>query len=115
MSNGDLVLIKEDNPRLKWPLGVVTDVFIGKDGLVRSVKVKTKKGEMTRPVKKLYELEVGRSEELITSNVSCDDLDKDVPVCDMNPKLPLKTVNDDAVIPKSRSGRVIKAPTKLDL
>ena len=108
------MLIKEDNiPRLKWPLGVVVDVFVGKDGLVRSVKVKTKKGEMTRLIQRWYDLEVGRSEDLITSDVSCDNLDKDV--CDMNPKMPLKTVSDDAVTPKSRSGTVIKAPTKLDL
>lgn len=108
LSKGDFVLIKEENiPRLQWPLGVIINAFVGKDGHVRSVRVKTKKGEMTRPSQRLYDLEVGRSEELTTSDVSCDDLDKDV--YDMNPKMPLKSVS------KSRSGRVIRAPTKLDL
>ena len=114
LCKGDLVLIKEDNiPRFKWPLGVIVDVFVGKDGLVRSVKVKTKNGEITRPIQRLYDLEVGRSDDLITSNVSCDELDNNE--CDMNPEVPLKTVSDADVIPKSRAGRVIKAPTKLDL
>ena len=114
LSKADLVLIKEDNiPRLKWPLRVVVDLFEGKDGLVRIVKVKTKKGEMTRPIQRLYDLEVGRSEDLLTPDVSCEDLDKSV--SDMNPKMPLQTVCDDVVIPKTRSGRVIKAPTKFDI
>jgi len=116
LSKGDLVLIKEDNiPRLKWPIGIVVDVFPGKDGIVRSVKVKTKKGEMTRPIQRLYDLEVSRSEDMITYDASCDNFNSDEDVYDMNTNMPLNTVSDDAVIPKSRSGRVIKAPIKLDL
>ncbi|XP_068229312.1 LOW QUALITY PROTEIN: uncharacterized protein [Palaemon carinicauda] len=87
LSKGDLVLIKEDNlPRLKWPLGVIVDVFKGRDGLVRFVRLKTKKGEMTRPIQRLYNLEVGRSEDLITTDASCDDFERDV--CD-NPQMPI--------------------------
>ncbi|XP_068250434.1 uncharacterized protein [Palaemon carinicauda] len=113
LSKGDLVLIKEDNlPRLKWPLGVIVDVFKGRDGLVRSVRLKTKKGEMTRPIQRLYNLEVGRSEDLITTDASCEDFDRDV--CD-NPQMPIHTVSDEDVLPKSKSGRVIKPPIKLDL
>ncbi|XP_068247720.1 uncharacterized protein [Palaemon carinicauda] len=113
LSKGDLVLIKEDNlPRLKWPLGVIVDVFKGRDGLVRSVRLKTKKGEITRPIQRLYNLEVGRSEDLITTDASCEDFDRDV--CD-NPQMPIHIVSDEDVLPKSKSGRVIKPPTKLDL
>ncbi|XP_068232198.1 uncharacterized protein [Palaemon carinicauda] len=113
LSKGDLVLIKEDNlPRLKWPLGVIVDVFKGRDGLVRSVRLKTKKGERTRPIQRLYNLEVGRSEDLITTDASCDEFDRDV--CD-NHQMPIHTVSDEDVLPKSKSGRVIKPPTKLDL
>ncbi|XP_064082979.1 uncharacterized protein LOC135198993 [Macrobrachium nipponense] len=113
LSKGDLVLIKEDNiPRLKWPLGVIVDVSKGKDGLVRSVRLKSKRGEMTRPIQRLYDLEVGRSEDLITADASCGDLDRDI--CD-NPQMPMHTVSDDDVLPRSKSGRVLKPPTKLDL
>ena len=32
---GSVALIKEDNvPRLSWPLGVITELFPGKDGVV---------------------------------------------------------------------------------
>ena len=49
----DLVLIVESNvPRGKWNLGRVTEVFPGKDGVVRSVLLKTKNAEFKRSVQK---------------------------------------------------------------
>ena len=55
---GDLVLIMELNaPRYCWPLARVTEVFKGKDELVRTVKLKTASSELTRPVTKLCVLE----------------------------------------------------------
>lgn len=42
IEKGDIVMIKNENtPRLTWPLGLVTEVYPGSDGLVRSVSVKT--------------------------------------------------------------------------
>ena len=56
---GSLVLVREEGkPRLKWPLGKVTKVHKGKDGLVRAVSLKTERGELMRAVKKLHKLEV---------------------------------------------------------
>ncbi|MEM7282789.1 MAG: hypothetical protein AAF438_14300 [Pseudomonadota bacterium] len=55
---GDLVLLVEDNaPRGHWPLAVITDVFPGPDGLIRTVKLKTKSSMLIRPVTKLCLLE----------------------------------------------------------
>ena len=57
---GAVVLIKEDNvPRLEWPLGIVEKVFPGKDGRVRSVSLRTRKGIVERPIQLLYDLELG--------------------------------------------------------
>jgi len=42
LATGDPVVIADDNVhRGKWPLGRVTEVFMGKDGNVRPAKVKT--------------------------------------------------------------------------
>ena len=50
----DLVVILEENlPRIKWNLGRVTEVFIGRDSRVRSAKVKTSSTELHRLVVKL--------------------------------------------------------------
>ena len=51
---GDIVLLIDANtPRGKWPLGRVTFLCHGTDGIVRSVTVKTETTELERPVVKL--------------------------------------------------------------
>ena len=58
ISKGDLVLLQEENvPRNLWPMGRVIDTYPSKDGLVRSVKLKTKNTELVRPVTKIVMLE----------------------------------------------------------
>ncbi|XP_064623276.1 uncharacterized protein LOC135485300 [Lineus longissimus] len=54
----DVVLVAEDNLRkLDWCRGRVVAVHPGRDDLVRSVTLKTKKGLMRRPIQKLRMLE----------------------------------------------------------
>ena len=54
----DLVLVSDtETKRRKWPLGRITRVMPGEDGIVRVAEVKTKDGVYTRPVVKLYRLE----------------------------------------------------------
>ena len=58
LSVGDLVLIPEENtPRSLWPLALVKEVVKGRDGLVRSVRVRTRTTELVRPIAKLVLLE----------------------------------------------------------
>jgi hypothetical protein len=55
---GDIVLISEDNMRKSdWTLGRIEATHSGRDGLVRSVTVKTKKGLMRRAIQCLRLLE----------------------------------------------------------
>ena len=55
---GDIVIIHDEKPRSIWKLGVVTRVFPGIDGVVRSAKVRTSNSEVSRPLIKLYPLEL---------------------------------------------------------
>ncbi|XP_068704306.1 uncharacterized protein [Montipora foliosa] len=58
LSVGDLVLIVDENVhRGRWPLARVIEVFQGKDGFVRSAKVRTSLATFVRPVTKLCFLE----------------------------------------------------------
>ena len=52
-----VMIIEKDAKRAEWPLGRVTEVFPGVDGLVRVVRIKTKDGEYLRPVHCLCLLE----------------------------------------------------------
>ena len=62
---GDVVLIIDPStPRGLWPLGRVTEIFPGADGVVRSAKVINKYGEYHRPIAKLCLLEVSTSEDV---------------------------------------------------
>ncbi len=54
MQVGDLVVIRDElMPLTKWKLGRIIKTHPGKDGLVRSVTLKTATGESTRPITKL--------------------------------------------------------------
>lgn len=55
---GDVVQIYEELPRIKWTLAVVDKLNIGGDGLTRSAVVRTKNGLTSRPITKLYPLEI---------------------------------------------------------
>ncbi|XP_048243021.1 uncharacterized protein LOC124146421 [Haliotis rufescens] len=58
ISVGDLVLIVDDyKPRGQWEMGRIIDILPGDDGEVRAVRVKTPKGEYTRPAVKVCVLE----------------------------------------------------------
>ena len=55
---GDMVLIHDDGPRLQWRLGIVDSLLQGNDGLVRAVNVRTNNRITSRPISRLYPLEV---------------------------------------------------------
>ena len=56
---GKLVSLQEDNKsRLCWKMGLIQKVHRSSDGLIRSVDVKTATGVTTRPIAKLYPLEL---------------------------------------------------------
>lgn len=68
---GDVVFVGNDNTkRLDWPLAQVVQLFPGKDGEVRVVKLKTANGFLVRPIQRLYPLEVSSSEALKMLEVS---------------------------------------------
>ena len=54
----DIVLIVDENtPRGLWPLGIVSEVKVSGDGLVRTVHVKTQSTTLVRPISKIVWLE----------------------------------------------------------
>lgn len=53
----DVVLVVDDTtPRNTWPLGIIEKVYMGNDGKVRVVDVRTKNGSYRRPVTKICRL-----------------------------------------------------------
>ena len=59
LNPGDGVLIRsEEKNRGKWPLGVVVELFNGRDGVVRAVKLRAGKTFLERPIQHLYPMEL---------------------------------------------------------
>ncbi|CAG2234601.1 unnamed protein product [Mytilus edulis] len=55
---GDVVQVHDDKTRIKWKKAVVEEVVTGNDGLVRSSIIRTNSGRTSRPIVKLYPLEI---------------------------------------------------------
>ena len=59
VEKGDVCLIKDDNKdRNKWKLGIVEEHIVGRDGIVRAVKLRAGKSYLERAVQQLYPLEL---------------------------------------------------------
>ena len=66
---GELVILQDDNyKRGKWPLARITKVMPGKDNITRIIQVRTRDGEYTRPVSKLYKLEEDTRDDIVTDS-----------------------------------------------
>lgn len=82
---GDVVLIRSDERnRGKWPLGVVEELFEGRDGTVRAVKLRAGKTFLERPIQHLYPLEL-----------SCDNARRALP---LNAEAPAFRPRRDAAV-----------------
>lgn len=53
-----VLMVDQNNPKGRWPLGRVEEVFPGTDGNVRVVKVKSKDRVYIRPITKLCPLDI---------------------------------------------------------
>ena len=67
---GDVVQIHQDSKRSEWKLAIVEQLNRGADGKVRSAEIRTANGRTSRPINKLYPLEVFESSEKLIRSES---------------------------------------------
>ena len=63
VKKGDVVIVHDDTPRATWKMAVVEDLTVGKDSLVRAATIRTANGTTTRPITKLYPMELNETDE----------------------------------------------------
>ncbi|GFX67405.1 integrase catalytic domain-containing protein [Trichonephila clavipes] len=104
---GDVVMIEElSKKRVYWPLGKVISLLPGRDGKVRTLKLKCKNSELIRPIQRVYPLEVP----FINNEIVKID---GVPTSSVNEdKLTSNVVIKNKV---TRSGRLVKIPERFGL
>lgn len=122
---GEIVLVGDDHSkRLNWPLAKVVELIPGKDGHVRTVKVKTQNGVLLRPIQRIFPLEM--SNDNLPSDFSFQVKTGIRPLLSEPPVISPKkepSSNSPKVVPilpsllpkVSRSGRVVKPRQRLDL
>ena len=87
LSKGDVVMIKgEEKNRGHWKLGIVEELFPGRDGVVRSVRLRAGKSFLERPIQHLYPLELSCDRTAVVLNRS------------LNPKAPVFRSKRDAAV-----------------
>ena len=71
-----MIIKSEEKNRVRWPLGIVRELYPGRDGVVRAVKVRSGRNFLERPLQHLYPLElsfesvVGRPSRVLNADVS---------------------------------------------
>ncbi|GFS44206.1 integrase catalytic domain-containing protein [Nephila pilipes] len=70
---GDIVLIENPNKkRLYWPLGKVVELIPGRDGKVRTLKLRCSNTEITHPIQRVFPLEIQSAETAESDDVPLD-------------------------------------------
>lgn len=114
---GEVVLIGSDgSKRLNWPLGRVTELLPGGDGRVRLVRLATSGGHVLRPIQRVFPLEVDATDEF--ENTPAEGAAQDTQdYCENSESVFAKSGSDvKSRVPEtktSRSGRLIKTPSRL--
>ncbi|XP_052750703.1 uncharacterized protein LOC128200650 [Galleria mellonella] len=109
---GDIVLVENEEKRIKWPLGIVEQLIQGKDGVERLARVRTSLGTKMRPVQRLYKLEVHKDNEFPDLN-NTPNISTDLPPSgELSTSSDLSSKNKQLV---TRSGRISKIPSKLKI
>ena len=89
IKEGDVVLIKGDERnRGKWNVGIVEQLVKGRDGVIRVVKLRTKKAEIERAIQLLYPLELACDVDTQCKDVDtqCKDVDTQCKDVSLDPK-----------------------------
>jgi hypothetical protein len=95
---GDVVLVEADNKkRWEWPMGRIVELIPGRDGHVRTARVKVAHGILLRPIQRLYPMEISSPEA--------------APAVPERKQIQETEVRDPEL--KTRSGRQIKKPDRL--
>ncbi|GFV61296.1 integrase catalytic domain-containing protein [Trichonephila clavipes] len=100
-----VVLVGDDKKkRLFWALAKIIELIPGRDGKIRTVRLKTQHGKILRPIQRIYPLEIHSNENLQRG------LEESIPTVS-------ETLSPDEVIFKkyTSSGRCVKKPKRLDL
>ena len=121
------MIMDEDVKRQLWRMGVVVELYPGRDGVVRAVSVRTTRGVFKRAVQKLCSLEIVEEPEENADFVggTTEEPDPDVEIEEgaaelseshhIEPAPPSRGENVQDSVHKTRSGRMVRPVQRLGM
>ncbi|GFS92154.1 DUF5641 domain-containing protein [Trichonephila clavipes] len=116
-----MVLIGNNKKRLSWPIAKIIELIPGRDGEIRTVRLKTQHGTVIRPVQRIFPLEVqaiaNSDKELKEESISVKST-KPQKVLNTNDEIVKKYTSSGRLVKEPKytsSGRLVKEPKRLDL
>ena len=67
---GDVVQIQSESKRANWKVAIIESINRGGDGQVRSAEMRTATGRTSRPINKLYPVEVSENSSPYSKDVN---------------------------------------------
>ncbi|GFX27145.1 uncharacterized protein TNCV_440511 [Trichonephila clavipes] len=108
-----------ENPnkkRLYWPLGKVIELIPGRDGKVRTLKLRCSNFEIIRPIQRVFPLEIQSAEMRESNNDQLDPEALKIPSAGVDVSESAIPVNAPPNMPKvSRYGSTIQRPRRLNV
>ncbi|KAJ8916388.1 hypothetical protein NQ315_014598 [Exocentrus adspersus] len=102
----EVVLIGNDQEkRLVWPLGRIRERIPGKDGIIRLVRVETARGQLLRPIQRIYPLECIDTKKTLEPTSTLPPIDEDSSARVSNVKHDIKSRVPETVVKTTRSGQ----------
>lgn len=98
--------------RVLWPMARVEELIPGKDGVIRTARVKTKSGSFLRPIQRLFPLEVDNSE-FVPRKSEQPALDSSTEARKPEAATSQRTNHSAVRVTVTRHGRTVKKPQKL--
>ncbi|GFX62557.1 integrase catalytic domain-containing protein [Trichonephila clavipes] len=114
---GEIVLIENPNKkRLYWLLGKVIELIPGRDGKVRTLKLRCSNSEIIRPIQRVFPLEIQSAEMGESNDVPLNAEALKIPSAGVDVSESAIPVNAPPNIPNvSRYGRTIQRPRRLNV
>ncbi|GFV64352.1 uncharacterized protein TNCV_2502701 [Trichonephila clavipes] len=114
---GEIDLIENPNKkRLYWSLGKVIELIPGRDGKVRTLKLRCSNSEIIRPIKRVFPLEIQSAEMGQSNDVPLNAEALKIPSAGVDVSESAIPVNAPPNMPKvSRYGHTIQRPRRLNV
>ena len=102
--------VTSSHPVFYLPHKLIVKVYPGRDGIIRSADIRTKRGILTRPIQKLHDLELAEADSAPIDQNESNQHGTDFAPADRMPEAAESSASGENLV--TRSGRRVKPPNR---